>query len=131
MPRIRDVEVHGLAGCEYIDKPSGGKRVRQEEPLVVVRAETDRVYLSTPPQLSLASQGRTLLTLHKDATLPEAVVWNVWSEKVKAMADMAPHEYDAYICVEAAVVATPVTLAPGARWQGGQLLVAPSPTSSL
>jgi D-hexose-6-phosphate mutarotase len=33
---------------------------------------------------------------------------------------MDDEEWRAMLCVEAAVVATPVTLAPGARWEGVQ-----------
>lgn len=131
VPRVADAEVHGLGGCDFIDKTRGGARARQDEAQVAIRAETDRVYLNAPAQLSLTSQGRTLLTLHKDAALPEAVVWNVWAEKVRGMADMAPHEYERYICLEAGAIATPVTVAPGARWQGGQTFSAPSNVSSL
>ena len=129
MPSIGLVEVQGLAGCDFIDKTRAGAHLRQDETLLRITAETDRVYVNTPSQISVRSDGRVLVAIHKDATLPEAVVWNVWSEKIKSMADMAANEYEKYLCVEAAVVAVPVSVAPGARWQGGQTFVSGNSSS--
>lgn len=124
VPSIHEVELQGLAGLDYIDKTRAGGRFKQDEQLLVIRSEVDRVYINAPPALTIRAAQRPLLVLHKDATLPEAVVWNIWSEKVKSMADMAPDEYEKYVCVESGVINKSVTLAPGGRWQGGQTVSA-------
>ena len=62
-------------------------------------------------------------TLHVSATgLPDVVLWNPWAEGARALDDMDEDEWREMLCVEAAVVAEPVSLAPGARWEGAQRL---------
>jgi len=123
------VDLQGLAGCDYIDKTRAGERGRQAEAALRIVGETDRVYINAPAQITVRSEARTVVAVHKDANWPEAVVWNVWDEKVKAMSDMAPHEYASYVCVEVAAVAQPVVLAPGARWHAAQTLHATNSAS--
>lgn len=60
------------------------------------------------------------LQLHN---FPDAVVWNPWVEKAKAMADFGDDEYREMVCVEPAVAASgPVVLQPGEAWSGKQVL---------
>jgi len=126
---IRAVDVQGLGGCDFIDKTRAAGRFHQDEASLRIVGETDRMYVNAPAQITVRSEARPVVAVHKDAGLPEAVVWNVWEEKVKSMADMAPHEYDKYICIEAANIVSPVSLAPGARWHAGQTLVATNSAS--
>lgn len=52
----------------------------------------------------------------------EVVVWNPGSDAARGMVDLADHEYQHMLCVEAAVIDRPVRLEPGEEWQGRQIL---------
>jgi glucose-6-phosphate 1-epimerase len=55
--------------------------------------------------------------------LPDAVVWNPWTEKAKGMADFGPDDaYQRMICVEAGAVSNWQTLEAGDSWEGGQAI---------
>ncbi|PRQ29862.1 putative glucose-6-phosphate 1-epimerase [Rosa chinensis] len=57
--------------------------------------------------------------IRKDG-LPDAVVWNPWDKKAKAMADFGHNEYKHMLSVEAAAIERPITLKPGDEWKGRQ-----------
>lgn len=50
------------------------------------------------------------------------VVWNPWEKKAKAMADLGDEDYKEFVCVEAAVVETPITINPSEEWRAAQEL---------
>ena len=54
---------------------------------------------------------------------PDVVVWNPGPERGATLADLEPDGWRRFVCVEA-VAATPVAVAPGARWAGTQRLTA-------
>ena len=53
---------------------------------------------------------------------PDIVVWNPGPQRTAALDDMPPNGYLQMVCIEAAQVGRPVELAPGATWQGSQIL---------
>jgi glucose-6-phosphate 1-epimerase len=112
---VRQVNVEGLAGREYVDKVDGMKRKTQSGN-VAITGETDRVYLSTPDPVTVhdPAAGRSLvISRHGSAS---TVVWNPWVEKAKKMPDFGDDEWPRMLCVETANVAdNAVTLAPGAE----------------
>ena len=54
----------------------------------------------------------------------DVVVWNPGAERGASLPDMDPSGWLRMLCVEAAVVGTPVKLRPGERWTGQQTLTA-------
>lgn len=91
-------------------------------------AALDRIYHVPPPtdddtfnelQLTLATSERTL-TLRQSDTLPDVVVWNPGPDA--EIADLPGDEWRRFVCVEAAAVEWPVTMAPGAEWIGWQAI---------
>lgn len=114
--------VEGLAGGRYRDAAAGGAESQQVAPRVDFTGEVNRIYFDAPAELRLVEPGRT--TLVRSAGFPDAVVWNPAAARCAAMSDLVPDDYQRFVCVEAAVIGTPVSLAPGARWQGTQTLVA-------
>lgn len=114
--------VDGLAGVRYRDAAAGGIESQQVAPRVDFTGEVNRIYFDAPAELRLVEAGRT--TLIRSAGFPDAVVWNPAAAKCATMADLEPDDFQRFVCVEAAVIGTPVDLAPGARWQGTQILVA-------
>ncbi|RYR13894.1 hypothetical protein Ahy_B04g070652 isoform B [Arachis hypogaea] len=80
--------------------------------------EVDKIYLSTPTKIAIIDhEKKRTFVLRKDG-LPDAVVWNPWDKKAKAMADFGDDEYKHMLCVEAAAVEKAVTLKPGEEWKG-------------
>jgi glucose-6-phosphate 1-epimerase len=117
--------VAGLHGVRYRDqtRPTAGDEIDMA-PALGFAGEVDRVYLDAPSPLVLhdpSAPDHGALELRADG-FPDVVVWNPWAEKARALADMHDDEYRAMVCVEAAAVARPVTLAPGSRWIGTQRL---------
>ncbi|KAK8574967.1 hypothetical protein V6N12_062644 [Hibiscus sabdariffa] len=85
---------------------------------VLLMKKVDKVYLSTPTKIAILDHERKrTFELRKDG-LPDAVVWNPWDKKAKAMPDFGDDEYTNMLCVEAACVEEPVTLKPGEEWKG-------------
>lgn len=121
---IESVTVEGLSGVTYTDSLQGGVKVVQDGP-VVFDQEVDRIYLAAPDAaMKIVDKGSgSTVEVHKH-NFPDAVVWNPWVDKSKAMGDFGDDEYKVMLCIEPAVAGSgPVTVAPGASWTGSQTLV--------
>lgn len=111
---VRQVHVEGLDGLDYIETLDDWKTVPQAGDLHFT-GETDRIYLNTPPQLSIvdpAWQRRIQLTCSGSRS---AVIWNPWIDRAAQFSDMAADGWQRMLCIETAnVMNDVVTLAPGA-----------------
>jgi len=115
---IHSTSIHELKGITYIDKVSGGKKIEEMTDSVTLSGETDRVYLNVPRDVKISDKKREILLIRKN--FPDCVVWNLWAEKAKAMADMGDDDWLEFVCVESAAVGEPVSLKPGEKWIGTQ-----------
>ena len=124
---VTRVGVRGLEGRRLRDQLAGGAERTEGDTPMRIDGSVDRVYLDAPGPFMVVDDalGRTL-RLTTDG-FADAVLWNPWAEGARAFEDMGDEEWRAMLCLEAAVVATPVTLAPGARWEGAQRLEVVSP----
>jgi glucose-6-phosphate 1-epimerase len=52
----------------------------------------------------------------------DTVLWNPGARLSQRLPDMDDDGYKYMVCVEAAVIAAPITLAPSQQWQGIQIL---------
>ena len=111
---VRNVHVEGLDGLSYIETLDNWNTVTQSGHLHFA-GETDRIYLDTPPTLSIvdpAWERRIELTSRGSRS---AVIWNPWTERAAAFSDMADDGWQRMLCIETAnVMDDIVTLAPGA-----------------
>ena len=111
---VRQVHVEGLDGLDYIETLDDWKTVPQAGDLHFT-GETDRIYLDTPPKLSIvdpAWQRRIQLTSSGSRS---AVIWNPWIDRAAQFSDMAADGWQRMLCIETAnVMNDVVTLAPGA-----------------
>ena len=121
--RVHDVaqaEVRGLQGARYRDAADRTRLRADESPVLRVTGELDRVYVDAPKALLVREPRRALRVETRE--FPDVVVWNPGRKRAAALSDMESDGERAMLCVEAAVVQTPVTLETGAVWSGSQSL---------
>lgn len=110
---VRNIAIHGLDGCEYLDKVDGGRRKRQSGP-VTFDGETDRVYLDTAADCLIEDAGLSRRIRIEKQGSSTTVVWNPWVEKAARMSDFEDDGYLRMVCVESANAAeNQITLGPG------------------
>ncbi len=112
---VRRVGVEGLAGATFVDKADGGKRKAQDESVITISGETDRLYLNTRAAITLTDPGfGRRIRVAKTGSLA-SVVWNPWIAKSRAMSDFGDDEWPGMLCIETANAGdNAVTLPPGA-----------------
>jgi len=81
----------------------------------------DRVYHAAAAPLTL-HDGAHRLAIAQSPEWAHTVVWTPGAANAAGMADMAPGGHQRMLCVEAAQVLHPITVAAGAQWQGWQQL---------
>lgn len=121
--RVGEVEAATLTGLRGSRRqaPAGGETQIETSPELVVEDEVDQVYLNVPRPL-LLKDGRRALAIASEG-FPDVVVWNPWEHQCAQLADMPANGFRHMLCVEAAAVGRPVTVAPGESWWGRQTLV--------
>lgn len=114
--------VTSFEGTTYWDNGTdlSVKKVEQNSELTFTGA-LDRVYFDAPDSLKL-NDGQNILHINKTG-FTDVVVWNPGAEGAAGLKDMHDDEFSGMLCVEAAIVDKPITLAPGESWQGSQILV--------
>ena len=117
---VARVGVHGLQGLTYLDKTDGEARCVQADEVLRIVGEVDSMYANVGAPLVIADGARRILV--RQSGFIDAVVWNPGAIKAATINDLTPGTAHEFICVEAAAIMTPVTLAPGASWQGSQFL---------
>ena len=122
--RVRDVAdaaVHGLRGTLF--RVSGDQALHADDTeYLSVRDYVDRVYVGAPSRLELRERDRSMIV--EAEGFPDAVIWNPGPERAAALHDLEPGDERRFVCIEAAVVQTPVTLGAGRQWIGTQTLTA-------
>ncbi|WCJ22372.1 Galactose mutarotase-like superfamily protein [Euphorbia peplus] len=124
---ISEVRIEGLETLDYLDNLLRRERFTEQGDAITFETELDRVYLSSPNIIAVLDHERKRTFVVRKEGLPDAVVWNPWEKKSKAMADFGDEEYKHMLCVNAAAIEKPITLKPGEEWTGRlELLVVPS-----
>jgi glucose-6-phosphate 1-epimerase len=115
---IRQVQVFGLDGVDFLDKTDAGRKKHQVGALTISQ-EVDRVYTNvTAAELVVADASFDRRIGIKSQGSKTAIVWNPWVETAAKMADLDDLDYQHLICVETANAADDtVTVAPGAEAQ--------------
>jgi len=88
-----------------------------EQPLSLAEP-IDRIFMACPGPLHLHAPAGDVRLEH--SAFADVVVWNPGA--AAAPADLPPGGHARFLCVEAAVIAEPVVLVPGADWVGAQTL---------
>lgn len=110
---VREVRIHGLDGCEYLDKVQQEKR-RKQAGDITFSGETDRIYLNTTATCSIVdSVLNRCITIEKQGSL-STVVWNPWAEKAAKLGDFPESGHLNMVCVESGNAAdNQIALPPG------------------
>lgn len=119
---ISEVRVEGLETLDYFDNGMNRERFTEQADAVTFDGEIDRVYLSTPTKIAIIDhEKKRTFVLNKDG-MPDAVVWNPWYRKAKALPDFGDEDYQTMLCVDSAAIETPIVLKPFEEWTGYQEL---------
>ncbi|EGD76954.1 hypothetical protein PTSG_07295 [Salpingoeca rosetta] len=135
---INVVYVEGLTGLTYEDKVQDFKSFELKDKHLTIKGETDKIFRSAAPQgkatftLDAGSGMWRHISLWAEAgpgdgsgddasatmkPVPcDAVVWNPWEDKAKAMGDFGDNEFNNMICVEPGCVRNKPTIPPGHRF---------------
>jgi glucose-6-phosphate 1-epimerase len=117
---LHTLRVMGLEGRPYRERSSPGIGFRQPDTALAVAGEVDRIYPDAPPTLALHEPGRPLQISQRG--FADTVVWNPGPVRSAAISDLGPQGYLHMLCIEAASIVQPVTLAAGEDWTGTQRL---------
>ncbi len=95
-----NLSLQGLGGTEFIDKTDSSARKTQQESLLTLTGETDRLYLNTQETVIMDDPqlGRriTVSKTNSDST----VIWNPWAGRSGRMEDMTPENWRRMACIE-------------------------------
>lgn len=117
---ISEVRVEGLETLDYFDNLNNRQRFTEQADAITFDGEFERVYLSTPTKIAIIDhEKKRTFELWKDG-MPDAVVWNPWDKKAKALQDLGDEDYQSMLCVDSAVIETPIILKPFEEWKGRQ-----------
>jgi len=99
---VRNIEIRGLDGCEYIDKVGKEKRTKQDG-VITVDAEVDRIYLDQGQDVVIEDPDMQRRICIEKRNSHSTIVWNPWIDKCKKMGDFGADDgYLDMVCVESA-----------------------------
>ncbi len=116
---IAQVRLSGLGGQKEWDSRADVHQ-RAADSLQCV-GPFDRVY-SAPPAPMHLHDPLGALEISNSAGWADCVVWNPGAAGCALMPDMTPDAFERMLCVEAAQVFEPITVAAGGHWSGSQRL---------
>ncbi|KAJ7970766.1 Glucose-6-phosphate 1-epimerase [Quillaja saponaria] len=117
---ISEVRVEGLETLDYFDNLMHRERFTEQADAITFDGEIDRVYLSTPTKIAIIDHEKKRTIVLQKNGMPDAVVWNPWDKKAKALPDLGDEDYKTMLCVNSAVIETPIVLKPFEEWRGYQ-----------
>ncbi|KAL5214466.1 hypothetical protein ABZP36_003618 [Zizania latifolia] len=115
---ISEVRVEGLETLDYLDNLQDRARFTEQGDAIVFESELDRIYLGTPSKIAIIDHEKKRTFVVRKGGLPDAVVWNPWDKKAKALSDFGDDDYKRMVCVEAAAIEKQITLKSGEEWTG-------------
>lgn len=111
---VRRVRLLGLEGCAWLDKAQGGARREGVGVPVAFDRETDRVYVGNRGGCEIVDPVLARRISIQTDGARDAVVWNPWEEKARAMKDFPDDAWPEMLCVEPARLgAHAIALRPG------------------
>ena len=118
--QVANVRLHGLSGLRYRDMVADIDNQLESQESLVINGEVDRIYADLPASIEIRQPQQSLHI--SQSGFIDAVIWNPGAEKGSSMNDLDTDGYQRMVCVEAAAIFRPITLAAGASWSGSQNL---------
>ncbi|GFZ19057.1 aldose 1-epimerase family protein [Actinidia rufa] len=115
---ISEVRVEGLETLDYFDNLLHRERYTEQADAITFDGEIDRVYLSTPTKIAIIDHEKKRTFVMRKEGMRDAVVWNPWDKKAKALSDLGDEDYKTMLCVDSAAVETPIGLKPFEEVEG-------------
>lgn len=101
---VHTATVHGLAGVPCTEHAKEPEPSWDRSAPIGFRAETDRVFQGTPPEIELRTPAlRRAVRLHSPAAR-SAIVWNPWPTKTARLSQMRADDWRRFVCIETANV---------------------------
>jgi glucose-6-phosphate 1-epimerase len=116
--KVSKTRLKGLKGLVYDDFVSLEKRCTEQNEMLSIDGEIDRVYADVSAHL-LINDGSRELSINQ-TNFSDAVVWNPGQEKAGALTDLGPDGYKKMLCIEAGNILSKITLESEAIWSGSQ-----------
>lgn len=116
---IAQARLQGLDGSARWDAVADVHGTQQGP--ITFAGEYDSVFAAAPAPLQL-HDGAHGLEIAQSPSMGQTVVWNPGAALCARLPDLPGGGHANMLCVEAAQIDTPVVLAPGATWSGGQCL---------
>jgi glucose-6-phosphate 1-epimerase len=116
--RIGSARVLGLSNLDFLDNAKGKARGHDDRDAATINEEVDRVYINAPDLMTIVDDSDGSRIEIEKRGLRDAVLWNPWVEKSKSLSDLAPDDYQRFLCLESGAINTPITLAAG---DGGEV----------
>lgn len=117
---IQQTRLHGLGGLEYRDTVTGQEHCQQQEEILRINGEIDRIYADVVADIGI-EQPHQFVHIRQSG-FNDAVVWNPGAEKGAQLSDLEADGYQRMVCVETASIIRPITLHPGESWNGSQVM---------
>lgn len=125
---LAGARLDGLHRLRYQDKARGTEQVETHETLQTA-GEIDRIYFDAARELTLSDGDRRRRI--SMVGFRDVVVWSPGPERCATLADMPAEGYQHMLCVESAVIGTPVVLEAGGEWVGRQSIEYLEPAQTL
>ncbi len=112
---VHTAEVHGLADVAFTEHAKEPEASWDPSAPLRFRAETDRIFQAVPDRIELRTPAQARNTVLTCAQARSAIVWNPWPAKTARLSQMAPDDWQRFVCIESANVREHrLCLAPGA-----------------
>jgi glucose-6-phosphate 1-epimerase len=110
---VRQIAVQGLENVRYLDK-TDDSRIKQQKGDITFCGETDRVYLDVTGGTNIEDRVLKRRIMVSKSASKATVIWNPWTEKARALADLGKDDWQRMVCVETCnLQESAITLEPG------------------
>ncbi|MCR9245247.1 MAG: D-hexose-6-phosphate mutarotase [bacterium] len=111
---IHTAAVTGLEGVGYVEHAKAPEPDQDPKAPIRFRAETDRVFQDVPDRIVIQAPALDRIVTLTTRSSRSTIVWNPWPEKTARLSQMAPDDWQRFVCVESANVhAGALRLQPG------------------
>lgn len=117
------LRIAGLEGARSLDRSAADRPLPPCDTLLEIGGNFDRLYPGAPGSITVHEPGRRIDIVNGGGFV-DHVIWNPGPERGARINDLAPASWMQFLCLEAACVAHPASLPPGAVWCGTQRLTA-------